>query len=457
MRPVIRPVDGVLAVEPGMTEPYEEYGILENSGQWSGLPSAEARRKMSAHAEAQGFGKAAITYRLKDWGISRQRYWGTPIPVIHCPKCGVVPVPENQLPVVLPDRIEITGAGRSPLENVPEFVNVPCPTCGDPARRETDTMDTFIDSSWYFYRYCDAHNSTQPFDPAKIAYWFEIDQYIGGVEHAILHLIYSRFFTKMMRDIGLITNNEPARRLFTQGMVIAEGAKMSKSKGNVVGADMLAEKFGADTARMFVLFAAPPEKEVDWRVEGAEGIYRFLGRVYRFATRNTPAEPRVADADRKVLRKLHQTLRKITEDFETRWHFNTCIASIMELVNQLYAEEQKHLRRRHAADSGNARAHARALRTLRRAGNLGRTRQRWSRLPPALAALRPRTGQGRRSRDRRPGQRQAPQPHHGAFGTPKEELEARALADEKVKPFLDGKQVVKIITVPDKLVNIVVK
>ncbi len=226
---------------------------------------------MAAFAEERGFGKAAITYRLKDWGISRQRYWGTPIPVIHCPQCGIVPVPEDQLPVLLPENITITGEGRSPLENDPAFVNVTCPKCGGAARRETDTMDTFIDSSWYFYRYCDPHNDQAPFDPAKIAYWFEIDQYIGGVEHAILHLIYSRFFTKVMRDIGLIANSEPARRLFTQGMVIAEGAKMSKSKGNVVGADSLAEKFGADTARMFVLFAAPPEKEVDWRTEGAEG------------------------------------------------------------------------------------------------------------------------------------------------------------------------------------------
>jgi leucyl-tRNA synthetase len=207
-------------------------------------------------------------------------------------------------------------------------------------------MDTFMDSSWYFYRYCDPHNSSAPFDSAKIAYWFEIDQYIGGVEHAILHLIYSRFFTKVMRDIGLIRNSEPARRLFTQGMVIAEGAKMSKSKGNVVGADMLAEKFGADTSRMFVLFAAPPEREVDWRWEGAEGVYRFLGRVYRFATRNIGGAAVGAEAgaepgasDRKVLRKLHQTLKKITEDFESRWHFNTCIASVMELVNVLYAEE----------------------------------------------------------------------------------------------------------------------
>ena len=457
VRPVIRPVDGTLAVEPGMTEAFTEYGITENTGEWSGLPSAEARRRMSAHAEAHGFGQAAITYRLKDWGISRQRYWGTPIPVVHCPACGVVPVPENQLPVILPDRVEITGAGRSPLENVPEFVHVACPVCGAPARRETDTMDTFIDSSWYFYRYCDAHNSTQPFDPAKIAYWFEIDQYIGGVEHAILHLIYSRFFTKMMRDIGLIKNSEPARRLFTQGMVIAEGAKMSKSKGNVVGADWLAEKFGADTARMFVLFAAPPEKEVDWRVEGAEGIYRFLGRVYRFATRNTPAEPRAGASDRKILRKLHQTLRKITGDFETRWHFNTCIASIMELVNQLYAEEQ--------SISGETMPRVLEILALMLApfapyvaqdiwealGNEGPVfRHAWPAFDPELAKdeeaeIVLQVNGKLRSRISAP------------FGTAKEELEARALADEKVQPFLEGKQVVKVITVPDKLVNIVVK
>src|SRR5215472_77743 len=340
IRPVIRPVDGVLAVNP--KQAFTDDGVVENSGPWSSLHSEEARRKMSVHAEEKGFGKAAITYRIKDWGISHQRYWGTPIPVIHCPKCGIVPVPENQLPVVLPDRIEITGSGRSPLENVPGFVNVVCPKCGGAAKRETDTMDTFIDSSWYFYRYCDARNDRMPFDPAKIAYWFEIDQYIGGVEHAILHLIYSRFFTKMMRDIGLVKNSEPAARLFTQGMVIAEGAKMSKSKGNVVGADSLAEKFGADTARMFVLFAAPPEKEVDWRTEGAEGIYRFLGRVYRFATRNAGASGSAeGESDRKILRKLHQTLKKITGDFETRWHFNTCIASVMELVNELYADESR--------------------------------------------------------------------------------------------------------------------
>jgi leucyl-tRNA synthetase len=457
VRPVIRPVEGVLAVEPGMNAPFTEYGITENTGQWSGLASEEARRRMAAYAQEHGFGQPAITFRIKDWGISRQRYWGTPIPVIHCPACGVVPVPEDQLPVILPERIEITGEGRSPLENVPSFVNVNCPQCGGAARRETDTMDTFIDSSWYFYRYCDAHNSSMPFDPAKIAYWFEIDQYIGGVEHAILHLIYSRFFTKMMRDIGLIKNSEPARRLFTQGMVIAEGVKMSKSKGNVVGADSLAGELGADTARMFVLFAAPPEKEVDWRREGAEGVYRFLGRVYRFVTRNVDAPGGSGDSDRKVLRKLHQTVKKISEDFETRWHFNTCIASIMELVNVLYAEESGISR---AAVAEIVEKLALLLAPFapylsqeiwEESGREGPVfRQPWPVFDSELAKedeaeIVVQVNGRLRTRI------------FAAFGTSKGELEAMALADEKVRPFLDGKQVVKIIVVPDKLVNVVVK
>jgi leucyl-tRNA synthetase len=457
VRPVIRPVDGALAIEPGLKEAFTDYGIVENTGQWSGLTSEEARRQMAAYARERGFGEAAITFRIKDWGISRQRYWGTPIPVIHCPQCGVVPVPEEQLPVILPERIEITGEGRSPLENVPEFVNVDCPQCGGAARRETDTMGTVIETTWYFYRYCDAHNSKMPFDPAKIAYWFEIDQYIGGVEHAILHLIYSRFFTKMMRDIGLIKNSEPVRRMFTQGMVIAEGQKMSKSKGNVVGADSLADELGTDTARMFVLFAAPPEKEVDWRREGAEGVYRFLGRVYRFATRNAGSAGGSGESDRKVLRKLHQTVKKITEDFETRWHFNTCIASIMELVNVLYAEEA----------NISAAAMPEILEKLalllapfapyvsqeiwEELGKRGPLfRQAWPSFDSDLAKedeaeivvqvngkLRARL--------------------FAAFGTPKAELEARALADDKIKPLVAGKQVVKAIVVPDKLVNFVVK
>ena len=288
IRPVIRPVNGDTPDAATMNEASGDYGVVENSGSFSGLASEDARSEMAVFAQREGFGKAAITYRIKDWGVSRQRYWGTPIPVIHCPVDGVVPVPDDQLPVLLPRQIQITGKGRSPLDEVPEFVNVTCPKCGGPARRETDTMDTFVDSSWYFYRYCDSKNSSAPFDKKKIDYWFPIDQYIGGVEHAILHLIYSRFWTKMMRDIGLTACDEPVRKLFTQGMVIRDGAKMSKNKGNVVSADEVADKHGADTARMFVLFAAPPERDVDWNEAGVEGIYRFLGRIYRFATRNLP-------------------------------------------------------------------------------------------------------------------------------------------------------------------------
>jgi leucyl-tRNA synthetase len=361
--------------------------------------------------------------------------------------------------VVLPDRVEITGSGRSPLENVPSFVNTVCPKCGGAARRETDTMDTFMDSSWYFYRYCDPRNDRMPFDPAKIAYWFEIDQYIGGVEHAILHLIYSRFFTKMMRDIGLIKNSEPAKRLFTQGMVIAEGAKMSKSKGNVIGADTLAEKFGADTARMFVLFAAPPEKEVDWRHEGAEGIYRFLGRVYRFATRNIGRTdfPEPTDTDRKIRRKLHQTLKKITEDFETRWHFNTCISSIMEFVNVLYAEEDK-ISAQPMCESVQMLALMLApfapyvsQELWDELGNQGPVfRQSWPVFDPELA-----------KEDEAEVVVQVNGKLRGRiyvpFGTPSPELESRAKSDDKVKPFLEGKQIVKVIPVLDKLINFVVK
>jgi leucyl-tRNA synthetase len=458
IRPVIRPVDGVLADAATLKEAYPDDGVVENSGQYSGLPSEEARRVMTAKAEAEGFGKAAITYRIKDWGISRQRYWGTPIPVIYCPKCGIVPVPEKDLPVVLPLGIPITGKGRSPLENVPEFMNVKCPKCGEAARRESDTMDTFIDSSWYFYRYCDPHNSSAPFDSTKIAYWFPIDQYIGGVEHAILHLIYSRFWTKMMRDLGLVTIDEPIQRLFNQGMVIKDGAKMSKSKGNVVSADQMIERFGADTGRVFELFAAPPEKEMDWTDAGANGAFSFLGRVYRFVTRNVgEGQPEPTDADRKVLRKLHQTLKRITDDFESRWHFNTSIAALMELMNVLI-ENEKQI----------------SLRVMP---------QVLEKLTLMLEPFAPYLAEEIWEEQGKPG----PVFHHAwpaydpdlardeeaeiviqingkvrgrvfvAFGTPRETLEKQALGDAKIQPLLDGKQVVKVIVVPDKLVNIVVK
>ncbi len=329
--------------------PYtEEDSLLINSGEFTGLGCQEAQQKMAAYAEQHGFGKPSVTYRLKDWGISRQRYWGTPIPMIYCDKDGLVPVPEDQLPVLLPEKIEITQEGGSPLARVPEFAHVTCPKCGGDARRETDTMDTFVDSSWYFYRYTDPKNARAPFDTDIVAYWFPIDQYIGGVEHAILHLIYSRFWTKMMRDLGLVKNDEPIERLFTQGMVIKNGAKMSKSKGNVVPADDMIARYGADATRMYTLFAAPPDRDLDWQEDGVAGVSRFLARVYRFATQHMPqaiegrAQPLPAEftaLEQRLMRKLHQTIRRLTQEFEGRWHFNTCIAAIMELVNDLTAED----------------------------------------------------------------------------------------------------------------------
>jgi len=456
--PVIRPVDGVLDENP--MGPFTEDGIVERSGEYSGLPSAEARRAMNERAEREGFGKAAITYRLKDWGISRQRYWGTPIPVIHCPKCGVVPVPEKDLPVVLPIDVKITGKGRSPLEEVPSFVNVKCPHCGGEARRETDTMDTFVDSSWYFYRYCDAHDDRAPFESAKIAKWFPMDQYIGGVTHAILHLLYSRFFTKVMRDMGLVSNDEPAANLFTQGMVLgADGSAMSKSKGNTVDPEEMVAKYGADTCRLFVLFAAPPEKDMPWNESSVGGQRRFLERVFRFVTRNLDRQVAAGDpaADRRALRKLHQTIRKVTEDFNNRWHFNTSIAALMELLNTL-TEEEPNLSRA-AIDQilpslvlllGPFAPYA-AEELWEQLGRTGPVfRQPWPSFDEELA-----------KEDAAEVVLQVNGKVRGRiavrFGASQEELQQLALADPKTQPFLAGKQVVKVIVVPDKLVNIVVK
>ena len=458
IRSVIRPVDGALDENPKAA--FTGYGITENTGAFSGLPSEEARRKMNQYAEEQGFGKAAITYRIKDWGISRQRYWGTPIPMIHCPKCGVVPVPEKDLPVELPYNVKFTGKGRSPLAEVPEFMNVKCPQCGADGQRESDTMDTFVDSSWYFYRYCDPKNSSAPFDSALVNKWFPIDQYIGGVTHAILHLIYSRFFTKVMRDLGLIKNDEPARNLFTQGMVLgADGSAMSKSKGNVVDPEEMVGKYGADTCRLFVLFANAPEKDMPWIESSVGGPRRFLERVWRFVTRNIDRQPSAAnaEADRKALRKLHQTIRKVTEDFDNRWHFNTSIAALMELINELYDQ-----------DAGLSRAALDQILpdlVLLLAPftpfiaedlwqQLGRTgpvfRQPWPKWDEALA---------------REDLLEIPVQVNGKLrariavplGTSQADLERAALADLKVQPFIEGKTVAKVIVVAEKLVNIVVR
>ena len=352
LKVVVQPLSGPALRPDQMEHAYTEYGRSFDSGPYTGLESAAAIEKMTADAEAKKFGKAETTYRLKDWGISRQRYWGTPIPVVYCKKDGVVGVPEGQLPVRLPENVVLTGEGRSPLANVPEFLHTTCPKCGGPAERETDTMDTFVDSSWYFYRYTDAHNDRVPFDPANVQYWFPIDQYIGGIEHAILHLIYSRFFAKVMRDLGLIQHGEPVRRLFSQGMVQKGGRAMSKSHGNLVGADEMAQKYGCDTARMYTLFAAPPAKDLEWSEDGIEGCSRFLNKVYRLVDRHAPdlkgVDSQLSESidlsqatakEKLLLRKAHQTLKRVTHDFEVRWHFNSSIALVMECYNEIHAQE----------------------------------------------------------------------------------------------------------------------
>jgi leucyl-tRNA synthetase len=442
-------------------------GILVHSGAFSGLDCEEAIKQMAAKAEQDGFGKAAVTFRIKDWGVSRQRYWGTPIPMLYCERDGIVPVPEKDLPVLLPENVDITLTGGSPLSRVPEFVNATCPKCQGPARRETDTMDTFVDSSWYFYRYTDARNSQAPFDSQKIAYWFPIDQYIGGVEHAILHLIYSRFWTKVMRDMGMIRNDEPAARLFTQGMVIKGGAKMSKSLGNVVSPDDMVARYGADSARMYSLFAAPPDRDLDWQDTGIEGIQRFLGRVYRFMARHNPAAETEQAASsarsaatpeaRQIQRKLHQTIKRVTDDFRGRWHFNTCIAATMELVNELYRLEEKvpvsllaEVQRDLALLLAPFAPYlAQELwEMLGEKGNI--LRAPWPKYDPALA---------------KEDEIEIPVQINGKLRSlisvpaeaTEEVLRAAALADEKIQAGIAGRQIVKVIVVPGKLVNIVVR
>ena len=393
--------------------------------------------------------------------------------MLYCPKDGIVPVPDDQLPVLLPEQIEITQQDGSPLSRVPSFVNATCPRCGGPARRETDTMDTFVDSSWYFYRYPDAHNASAPFSREKIDYWFPIDQYIGGVEHAILHLIYSRFWTRVMRDLGLVGNDEPVTRLFTQGMVISNGAKMSKSKGNVVSPDDMIARYGADAARMYSLFAAPPDRDLDWQEDGVAGVSRFLGRVYRLAMRyrdvvrsragQPPAAP-TSPLAQALLRKLHQTISKITQDFAGRWHFNTDIAAVMELVNEITAAEP-------GLAEMPAEASAQLMATIVPSlilllapfapyltaelwGEIGGAgallRHPWPSFDPDLA---------------REEELEIPVQVNGKLravvrllpDAGSEAMQQAALAEPKVQAAIAGKQVVKVVVVPNKLINIVVK
>jgi leucyl-tRNA synthetase len=318
-------------------------GVLQNSGQFSGMESGAAQQAIINHAEREKFGAAHTTYRLRDWGISRQRYWGAPIPMIHCPSCGVQPVPESDLPVLLPEDTE-SGSSCQPLHNRPHFISTQCPACGEKARRETDTMDTFMESSWYFARFACPDYTEGPLDKTRAEYWLPVDQYIGGVEHAILHLLYSRFFVKVLRDLGYIDIDEPFTNLLTQGMVIKDGSKMSKSKGNVVDPNDLIQEYGADTVRLFSLFAAPPEKDLEWSSQGVEGASRFLNRVYRLIINNIellknggeiPVEP--GPAGKLLHRKTHQTIKRVTDSIEQNFHFNTAISALMELFNVLSA------------------------------------------------------------------------------------------------------------------------
>jgi leucyl-tRNA synthetase len=344
IRVVVQP-DGESLDGSTMEAAHEGDGRLVDSGTFSGLASAEAISRMTAHAHEHGFGGAAVQYRLKDWGISRQRYWGTPIPVVYCADDGVVAVPYEQLPVALPKVTNFTGRGDSPLAQVRDFVETTCPKCGGPARRETDTMDTFVDSSWYYLRFTDPSNADLPFDPEKAAYWMPVDFYSGGVEHAILHLIYSRFFMRVLHDLGLTTLDEPFMHLLTQGMVLKDGAVMSKSKGNVVDPDDMVAKYGADALRLYTMFVAPPEKEVEWTDAGLEGSFRFLARLWRLADHWAGAvlgyhagmPESLNDAERALRRKTHDTIRRVTVDVEERQHLNTAVSALMELVNELYA------------------------------------------------------------------------------------------------------------------------
>jgi leucyl-tRNA synthetase len=501
LRVVIQPEEEGLAAE-ALAKAYEDEGVMVNSGPFNSLPSPEGREAVVRFLEERGIGKGAVNYRLRDWGISRQRYWGTPIPIIYCDQCGTVPVPYDDLPVLLPKDVEISMKGGSPLAKVESFVNVRCPTCRGPARRETDTMDTFVDSSWYFLRFCNPHARDRAVDEPKVAYWMPVDQYIGGIEHAVLHLLYARFFTKVVRDLGLIPHSEPFVNLLTQGMVcketyrcpthgfrfpqeidpqgrctecahpveIGRTEKMSKSRKNVVDPDDLLKRYGADTARLFSLFAAPPEKDLEWSDKGVEGAFRFLNRVYRLVDGwadelSRPAAPisfNDLTVGRAVHQKAHLTIKKVTEDLDRDFHFNTAIAALMELVNvlgqfELRGDPAEEAERRYVA-----RFAVETLLVLLAPFAPHLAEELWEHLghgssifaeswPAYDAAVIEQEEilvvvqvDGKlRSRIFLPARAE------------EEELRTAALQDSRVQTWLQGRQVKRVVVVPKKLVNIV--
>jgi leucyl-tRNA synthetase len=452
-------------------EAYNGDGIKINSGFLDGLTVADAKRRAIDWLVERGFGEARVNYRLRDWGISRQRYWGAPIPVIYCDVCGVVPEKEENLPVVLPHDVQISGKGGSPLSGHTAFVSAPCPRCGGNARRETDTMDTFVESSWYFLRYCSPHFEGGIVDRDAAAYWMPVDQYIGGIEHAVLHLLYARFYTKVLRDLGFVKVDEPFKALLSQGMVVKDGAKMSKSKGNVVSDDVIRDRYGADTGRLFELFAGPPEKDLEWSDQGVEGAYRFLTRLWRFtvqqrealiAARSDFSQNNLPGDLRNLYRLIHRTIKKVTGDIESRFHFNTAIAAIMELFNALNASVQDESKR--AIGMPLIKAGLETIITM---------------LYPFVPHI---ASELWESLDHRGGLDAVTWPKYSEAALEEEQLlivvqvngkvrgkitvsadvdqtqiESEALQDQKVRSFLDGKKVQKVIHVPRRLVNIVVE
>lgn len=440
-------------------------GTMINSGDFDGLDSKKALEEIEKRIEEKGIGERATTYRLRDWLVSRQRYWGCPIPMIYCDDCGWVPEKEENLPIQLPKDVEFTGKGESPIASSKDFVNTVCPVCGKPAKRETDTMDTFLDSSWYFLRYCDARNDEEIFDRKKVNYWMKVDQYIGGVEHAVMHLMYARFFQMALHDLGLVEEEEPFKNLLTQGMVIKDGKKMSKSIGNVVSPKEIIDKYGADTARLFILFAAPPEKELDWSDAGVEGSYRFINRVYRLVSESIERYQDIkadyvikSDSDKALAFVLNNTIKKVGEDIEERFAFNTAISSIMELVNELYKYKEGDV---------NEGLYGYAIHNLILI------------LSPFIPHISEEMwqavgGQGLASEQNWPSYDEAAMIKdrleivvqiNGKIkdkieinvDAAREEIEKTAMNTDKIKELLDGKNIIKVIVVPGKLVNIVAK
>ncbi|HEX9425923.1 MAG TPA: leucine--tRNA ligase, partial [Pyrinomonadaceae bacterium] len=461
-----------------MPHAFIDYGILVNSGNWSGRLSQDAIVEMARYAEEHGFGEAAVTYRIRDWGISRQRFWGAPVPIIYCEKCGMVPVPEKDLPVRLPDHAEFTGAGESPLAGVAEFLNTSCPQCGGPAKRETDTMDTFVDSSWYFFRYCDPRNEAAPFDPEIAKNWTPVDQYIGGDSHAVMHLIYTRFWTKFMRDLGLVSFDEPVKKLLTQGMVTnrVEGTDewkaMSKSLGNGVDPDEMIAAFGADAARLFILFAAPVENELRWSESGIEGAVRFLRRVYTMVWRwherlsnngtATPGEES-SPAARGLRRKTHQTIAKVTNDFE-ELHLNTIVAALMELFNEL-SDFNADPVSASSADVFVVREALESLVLMLAPFSPHVAEEMWAQLGHGGGLLKSGRWPQADQDLARSEELEIPVQVNGKLRSrllvlpdvTEGELRTAALNDEKIQGLIEGHQVVKIIVVPQRLVNVVLR